>query len=184
MMKIVRFSSMAGIALVCRGALAATWIGAASTEWTNPENWSGDVLPCAGEPVTISGKAQNMPSIPAGTWPAEGAYGAFVVEEGATVTCLGDVTAVNEASGGTADKPHGIGVTINCASADVSGVVTADGQGFAAGKGPGGSQESAAYGGPITWMNEMPVSYLGRSSLNNERRNERYPYGSAREPTA
>lgn len=184
MMKIVRFSSVAGIALVCRGALAATWIGAASTEWTNPENWSDRVRPCAGEPVTISGTAQNMPSIPAGTWPAEGAYGAFVVEAGATVTCLGDVTAVNEASGGTADKPHGIGVTINCASADVSGVVTADGQGFAAKRGPGGSQESAAYGGPITWMNEMPVSYLGRSSLDNERRNERYPYGSAREPTA
>lgn len=183
MMKIVRFSSVAGIALICRGALAATWNGAESTEWTNAANWSERVLPCAGEPVTISGTAVNMPAISAGTWPAEGAYGAFVVEADATVTCLGDVTAVNEASGGTESVPHGIGVTINCTSANIAGVLTADGQGFAANKGPGGSTESAAYGGPIPYMNDMSAFYLCRSS-DSRSYSRRCPYGSARAPTA
>lgn len=107
---------------------ASTWTGAAGDDWTAPGNWNGGV-PSVGDAVEIPA-TQVLPKIPAGRWPATGAYASFSVAEGATVTCLGDTTAVNVASGGTADYPHGMGVTIVAGSADIAGNLSAKGQGF------------------------------------------------------
>lgn len=164
-------------------AYAATWTGASSTDWTDGGNWDASV-PAAGDDVIIPAGVANMPLIPAGTWPASGAYGSFTVTSGATVTCLGDATAVNAASGGTAAMPHGIGVTINCASANISGRVSADNQGFPAKGGPGGWGEGACYGGPPHLDNILyPTHYwgAGRGSAGSS---FQQPYGSVTEPTA
>ena len=107
---------------------ASTWTGAVGDDWTAPGNWNGGV-PSAGDVVEIPA-TQVLPKIPAGRWPATGAYVSFSVAEGATVTCLGDTTAVNETSGGTESYPHGMGVTIVAESADIAGNLSAKGQGF------------------------------------------------------
>ncbi len=122
-----------------------TWTGTVDDDWTNTANWGGNPLPAAGDNVVIP-DVTNDPTIPAGTWPSETTrYGSFSISNGAVVTCLGDPTATNTASGGSDGNPHGIGVTIRCTEATISGTMNADLQGFPAGQGPGFSR-SASYG--------------------------------------
>ena len=170
--------------VVAMTAQTATWTGGAgSSDWTDDANWNPSA-PAAGDNVTIPSGIVNMPSIPAGTWPATGAYGAFTVASGATVTCEGDPSAINAASGGTAEMPHGAGVTINCASADISGHVSANNQGFGAKGGPGGWAEGACHGGPPHLDNILYPNHYWGASRGSAGSSFQQPYGSITEPTA
>jgi len=126
-------------------AATVTWTGTIDDDWTNTSNWGSNPLPTDGDDVIIPDET-NDPTIPAGTWPSEATrYGSFSVSNGAVVTCLGDPTATNAASGGSAGDLHGIGVTIRCTSATISGTMDANLQGFPNYEGPGYSR-SAAHG--------------------------------------
>ncbi len=148
--------ALAAALLACASARAqviTTWSGASSTDWNTPGNWNNGV-PADGDSVVIP-NTTTKPTMAAGTYPATGRFGSIEVQSSAVVTCLGDTTAINAASGGTALKPHGIGVTILCASATVAGTLTADGKGFIDSnvyRGPSGAWDySAAHGGkPLT----------------------------------
>ena len=124
-------------------ALAAkTWNGSVSTNWSEPLNWDGG-LPGDGDDVVITNTTRK-PYMPAGTYPASGAFASFSISNGATVTCLGDTNAVN---GGSVAVPYGTGVAIRCQSAIIAGTLTADGQGFPQTKGPGYSSNRGSHGG-------------------------------------
>ena len=133
------------------------WTGGTSTSWIDPLNWDGNAAPGSGDDIVIPSGIARYPLIPAGTHPATGAYGTFTVESGATVTCKGDPTAINPDSGGTPAVgatpavPHGIGVTINCTSAEINGTLSADYQGFPNRTGPAQSSEGASHGGVNYW---------------------------------
>ncbi|NLG35698.1 MAG: hypothetical protein GX548_10135, partial [Lentisphaerae bacterium] len=138
-----------GMALMGAGRAAAgthTWTGAVSADWTAGGNWAGGPLVAGGDVVVPAGTT-FAPAIPAGTNPVSGVYSSFTVASGATVTCLGDPTAVNEPSGGTAAKPHGIGVTIFTVNATIDGTLSAFGQGFRNNQGPGNVGGGASHGG-------------------------------------
>ncbi len=145
-------AALATALLACAGTRAqvtTTWTGGTSTDWNTSGNWNNGV-PQDTYNVIVPNTA-TKPTMAAGTYPASGRFGSFEVQNGAIVTCLGDPTAINEASGGTALKPHGIGVTILCASATIAGTLTADGRGFVDSsvyRGPSGAWDlSAAHGG-------------------------------------
>ena len=115
-----------------------TWDGSASTAWNDPDNWSinsspAGRIPMALDDVVITNQT-NDPVIPAGSY----TFNSLDVQTGAELTCAGDTTAINAASGGTADAPHGEGVTFNITSSGasavvVTGTITADEQGFKTG---------------------------------------------------
>jgi len=50
--------------------------------------------------------------------------------------CQGDTAAINAASGGTAEDPHGAGAIINAVNITVEGALSANGLGFPHGQGP------------------------------------------------
>ncbi len=140
---------LAAALLACAQARADVnmWKGV-NTNWSDTANWSLGWVPAAGDDVVVTNTA-NKPYMPAGTYPASGAFASFYVSNSATVYCLGDTGAVNQASGGTAGNPHGTGVWIRCSSATIAGTLSAAGMGFPGGKGPGNSatDDGAAYGG-------------------------------------
>ena len=151
-------TAVMGIVLagVVQAQITTTWTGGTSTNWNTSGNWDNDV-PGDADNVVVPNTA-TKPTMVAGTYPAAGRFGSFEVQSGATVTCLGDPTVTNEASGGGIGgdgKIHGIGVSIFAASATIAGTLTADGKGFvdsAVYRGPsGGFDRSAAHGGkPLT----------------------------------
>lgn len=155
-------------------ALAQTrvWVGGTDTDWTNSANWQNGTLPEAGDDVLIPDGTPHNAWIPAGTWPETGRYGDFTVAENATAVCLGNTNAINEASGGTEEDRHGIGVTIRCADAYIDGTLSADAQGFPVGNGPG-------YG--AGGVNNRPASHGGRL---HRRGDDGDVYGNAIAPTA
>ena len=66
--------------------------------------------------------------LPAGTYDLAGD---FQVPTGSILYARGDTNVINEASGGTSNAPHGIGVTINVAGdATIDGTIDADLRGF------------------------------------------------------
>ncbi len=143
----------------------ATMTTVATGSWTNPAVWHAGFVPGAGQNVTVG---HNL-TLPVGTYPVAGTFGMLTVNGGASVTCKGDPTAINSASGGTAGSPHGSGVTIRCADATITGTLHANGEGFQSG-GPGV--------GPSTHF--RPASYGGRGRAIERSRT----YGDVREPTA
>jgi len=156
-----------------------TWDnGSADGLWSNPLNWSSNTLPSTGDNVvfdttsntdcTADIVADNLGSLTldtgytatltinadavagSGALTLTGSGDALKVVAG-TILCKGDTTAVNAASGGTAEIPHGTGITFNLSAGNV--VVSADGaihanyQGFPEGAGPGAGEDSASSGG-------------------------------------
>ncbi|MBI5664920.1 MAG: hypothetical protein HZC49_07520 [Nitrospirae bacterium] len=166
--------------------------------WSTPENWSADSLPVAGDKVVF--KHTSNTNCFADTIPAGLTYIGLNPGYTATLTLSsnlnggsrtlnvnelrayaghlllqGDTSVVNAASGGTADKPHGAGLTINASNVIVgpSGHISADGQGFGPQSGPGASSVNWASGG----------SYGGFGTSTDGIR-DTFPYGSITEPTA
>ena len=152
-------------------AVTKTWNGSVSTNWANASNWTGG-LPGAGDDVVVPSGTTYAPSMAVGTNPATGAYASFTINASATVTCLGDPTATNEASGGSNGAPHGIGVTILCTNATVNGTLTANAQGF-----PG-----AASGGDA--LHQGPGYDASGSSHGGKGGGTAATYGSLTQPTA
>ena len=152
------------------------WNGSVSTDWDEPSNWTPAVVPESGDDVRIPAGTANNLNLPAADLPASGAFGTFEIESGATVVALGDTTAINEAAGGTVDKPYGRGSVVSAASFTINGTLSADGQGFAGSAGPGGHADGAAHGGAANmvprsdYLLHQPSSYA-------------FPYGSAAAPT-
>ena len=151
-----------------------TWNGSVSTEWTTAGNWTGG-LPGTGDDVVVPSGTSFAPAIPAGTNPVSGAYASFTVAKGATVTCRGEPAAVNEPSGGTVAKPHGIGVTIFATNAMIDGTLSAVGKGFPVGKAPGLLRTGGCtHGGKGTFGYPLWQIPFHRAAS----------YGSVSEPTA
>ena len=124
------------------------WTGAISTDWNEGGNWYPTLVPDAGDQVKVPANTANTLTLEPTEYPANGALKSFTVDEGATVVCLGDTTAVNEEAGGTAAKPYGRGAVLSAATFVIAGTISADGQGFPSGKGPGVSADgAAAHGG-------------------------------------
>lgn len=158
------------VAIAEFAAGAYVWTGGADSDWLNPLNWNNNAIPRDGDDIEIPAGLARYPTIQAGTYPATGAYGVLDVKAGARITCKGDPTAINEASGGTASSPHGLGVALNCATALVAGTLTADGLGFPARTGPLGNGEGAGHGG---------VNFSDYFGYDDGR-----AYGSATQPTS
>lgn len=97
---------------------------------------------------------------------------ALYVDRGGMLVCRGDTNGVNEASGGTCDRPHGSGVTFNSEHIFVQegGVVTADECGF----------QAAGPGYPGVCMFCRGATHAGRAHGHESPS----AYGSASEPTA
>ncbi len=73
---------------------------------------------------------------------------ALTVVSNAALYCRGDTGAVNVASGGTTNIPHGTGAAFRVLSdVQIDGIINADGQGFAAQTGPGGTSTGGSHGG-------------------------------------
>jgi hypothetical protein len=142
--------------------------------WSNPNNWSDDILPTTGDLVVfnagcvddcygddIEDNVQHL-LLDYG-YTGTVTIGQDSISGGDTLTVTGDVT-VSDGSlvckadpaaigSGTAENPHGEGITINAANITVgaSGHISADGQGFLENDGPGAgeswSQNNAGAGG-------------------------------------
>lgn len=143
-----------------------TWLGV-TTNWNNTGNWSLGWVPQAGDDVVVPNTAVKA-YMPATNCPLSGAFTSFVVNNGATVYCLGDTNVINEASGGTAGTNHGVGVTIFTTDATINGILDANSLGFPNMKGPGchTGGGGGSYGGLAGQQYQAPV------------------YGSLRQPTA
>jgi len=142
--------------------------------WSTPLNWSGDTLPLISDHV-IFNSTSNTPcladtvvdhlesvTIDTGysetvTLSTESVHGSntltidgnLAVNSG-KLLCLGDLSAVNAASGGTELVPHGQGIVIDAANVTVggNGHISADFQGFPTTEGPGGvTWGGGGYGG-------------------------------------
>jgi len=155
-----------------------TWDGSTDTDWDTPANWDLGRIPTSVDDLVIP-NVTNDPIIPAGTY----SYNSIDVQTGSVVTCLGDTTAINSASGGTASVPHGVGVTINLASsgataAVITGTMTADDQGFPELTGPGCPDviRGSHYGGG--------GGYGGRGGEGTSWDAPGLTYGSTTQPTA
>jgi hypothetical protein len=134
--------------------------------WSNPNNWSDDILPAAGDFVVFNANcvddcsgdeiADNLEHILLDF----GYTGTLTIEQdsingGDTLTVTGDVTVsdgtiVCEADptaigSGTVEDPHGEGIIINAANVAVgeSGHISGDGQGFSENQGPGVGDSSS-----------------------------------------
>jgi hypothetical protein len=166
--------------------------------WSTAANWSTDTLPAPGDRVAFKHTSSTdcfADTIPDGltyiglnpgynaslTLAAglNGGSGTLNVGElrayDGNLLLQGDNSVVNEASGGTADKPHGAGLTINAGNLIVgpNGHISADGQGFGPQAGPGSIVKTWASG----------ASYGGFGATTDGWR-ETFPYGSLTEPTA
>ncbi|MDY6987285.1 MAG: hypothetical protein SWQ30_04435 [Thermodesulfobacteriota bacterium] len=168
--------------------------------WSNPNNWSGDTLPAAGDLVLF-----NASSIDdcAGDDIADdlqhllldyGYAGNLTIEQdsvngGDTLTVAGDVT-INDGAivcevdptaigSGTVGSPHGEGITISAASITIGagGHMSTDGQGFLENEGPGAgdswSENNAGAGGGHGGHGGDGYNCIGGA-----------PYGSEWEPTS
>lgn len=153
------FSAMneAGLATTNEVALSVTvkdpdaplvWTGVTSDSFSEPGNWNPAEVPTAGRKVHIPAGAARSLILAATDYPATSAFASFVVEEGATVVCRGDTTAINAEAGGTSVAKYGRGVVISADEITINGTLDANNQGFAAGKGPQvGSDKCAGHGG-------------------------------------
>ena len=152
------------------------WNGSFSTDWAEPSNWTPTLVPEAGDDIRIPPGTPNNLNLAAIDYPETGTFGDIIIDSGATVVALGDTTAINEAAGGTVDKPYGRGSVVSAASFTINGTLSADGQGFAGSAGPGGHADGAAHGGAANmvprsdYLLHQPSSYA-------------FPYGSAAAPT-
>jgi len=139
--------------------------GGADSNWSTPENWNPNGVPGPGDRVafnnlssadcvvdvsTIDVDALAMNYGYTGTVTLSAASmgskeltitGDVTVNSG-TLLCVGDTTAINEASGGSVGNPHGEGIIINAPNitVGVTGNLSADGQGFLSNQGPGAGE--------------------------------------------
>lgn len=144
-----------------------TNVTVAAGNWTNSAVWSLARSPLSGDRVEI----RHDLTMPAGRYPVFDTYVAFSVSNGVTVTCEGDPAEVNPASGGSNPEPHGIGVSIYCTNAVISGTLDADGQGFPSRDGPGypgGSRLGGCHGGRGTGNGGPLVTTAGAYGLVDE----------------
>jgi hypothetical protein len=142
--------------------------------WSNPNNWSGDILPSAGDLVIFNISCtddcfgDDITDHLGHLVLDYGYTGTLTIEQdaiagGDTLTVTGDVTVSDGAlvceadptaiGSGTVEDPHGEGITISAANITVGtgGYVSADGQGFLENDGPGAgdswSENNAGAGG-------------------------------------
>jgi hypothetical protein len=141
--------------------------GGADSNWSTEENWNPDGVPGSGDRVafnnhsstdcvvdvsTIDVAALSINYGYTGTVTLSAASiplasneftitGDLTVNAG-TLLCVGDTTAINAASGGSVDDPHGEGIIINAPNITVglNGKISADGQGFLSNQGPGAGE--------------------------------------------
>jgi len=188
--------------LVDDSDLARIWDNdSADGLWSTPANWSGDTLPQAGDVVVFNetstddctgdSVANNLLHILldfgyGGTLTIEAnaiagsnaltLAGDLTLNSG-TIVCEGDPSAINEASGGTAEDPHGEGMLIQASNIFVGSgaMIHADGQGFAPDAGPGNPEHSTS--------RSAGGSYGGRGTFGAYYR-PAATYGSVDQPTA
>ena len=145
--------------------------------WSTPVNWSNNTVPSPGDRVAFNNAssancvvdviANNLESITLGQGYngtvtlapncVGGVSNELTLQEdltihSGTIVIQGDPTAINAASGGTVDIPHGAGIIINAANITVSSgaKISANSQGFTSNQGPGAGhtqQTGGSYGG-------------------------------------
>ena len=156
-----------------------TWTGAASPDWADPANWSGESVPADGDTVVIGGAgtvelAAATPrlaalelgagaTLTAAGWETRIAAGAVVVRNGATLTCP------------PCDSQNGVTTRVWIVCGDLTveagGTIDVKGKGFEcapktgqnAGRGPGGGKvggggSHGGFGG-WSWINNNSKGY-------------------------
>lgn len=142
--------------------------GGTDSNWSTPENWEPDGVPGPWDTVVFDDTSDtdciiDIESVGVAWLTLDTGYTSVVtmrydvevirdlrVRSG-TILCEGDPTAINEASGGTEEVPHGQGIVISARNVFVesNGCISADYQGFDYSQGPagGGFRSGGSYGG-------------------------------------
>ena len=161
----------------------------ANNNWSRPENWDPYGVPGPGDSVVFDASSNtdcvvDIPGVNIASLTLEYGYTATltlsydiavtgnVCANSGTILCEGDPTAVNEASGGTADNPHGKGIVIRAQNifVGIDAHISADYQGFANAEGPGA-------GGRFAGANHGGLGGVRSTGVPNS-----YTYGSASAP--
>ena len=142
--------------------------GGADSNWSTPENWAPDGVPGPYDTVVFDDTSDtdciiDIENVGVAWLTLDTGYTSVVtmrydvevirdlLVKSGTILCEGDPTAINEASGGTEEVPHGQGIVITARNVFVesSGSISADYQGFDYNQGPGagGLHSGGSYGG-------------------------------------